>query len=76
MPVLGFGTYLFPKETVGEQLKTAILDYGYRQIDTASMYENEEEIGTALQECFSRGIAREEIFITTKLWISDRDKVE
>jgi diketogulonate reductase-like aldo/keto reductase len=40
------------------------------------MYNNESGIGDALQECFEQGVKREEIFVATKLWISDRDKVE
>lgn len=40
------------------------------------MYANEAGIGQALKECFDQGVKREEIFVTTKLWISDRDNVE
>jgi diketogulonate reductase-like aldo/keto reductase len=47
----------------------AILNKGYRHIDTASVYQNEGAIGEALQEVFATGkVKREEIFITTKLW--------
>ncbi len=76
MPMLGFGTWLFPENEIKDVLKKAILDYGYRQIDTAKMYENERGIGEALQECFAQGIRREDVFITTKLWADDRSNVE
>ena len=52
MPMLGFGTFQFPENEVGEVLKTAILDQGYRLIDTAPTYGNEKAIGNALKECF------------------------
>ena len=50
MPQLGFGTWLFPNNEVTDVLMTAIMDYGYRQIDTATMHKNEEGIGKALKE--------------------------
>ena len=40
-------------------------------IDTAKVYENEEQVGEALKECFTQGIKREDIFIVTKMWIRD-----
>ena len=57
-------------------MKEAIVNHGYRGIDTAAIYANEEAIGDALQEVFATGIKREEVFITTKLWQSDREDVE
>jgi diketogulonate reductase-like aldo/keto reductase len=57
-------------------VKSAILEHGYRFIDTATIYGNEDSIGNALQECFAQGIKREDLFIGTKLWQSDRDDVE
>lgn len=68
IPMFGLGTYLNDK---GKQAIDSILyalEIGYRHIDTAAMYENEEEVGEAVRES---GIPREEIFITTKLWNSD-----
>ena len=57
-------------------MREAILNHGYRNIDTATIYGNEEAIGEALQECFAAGIKREDVTITTKLWQSDKADVE
>ena len=67
MPILGFGTYLIPPEETKQAVLDAI-DVGYRLIDTAQYYKNEKEVGEAIKEC---GIGREELFITTKVWISN-----
>ena len=75
IPVIGLGTFLNnqnPKDIV----KKAILEYGYRHIDTAKIYANEEQIGEALEECIAAGVPREELFITTKLWHDDYNDVE
>ena len=64
MPWLGYGTYKAHDNELVEGIKYA-LSFGYRLIDTAEMYENEEEVGKAIRE--SR-IPREEIFITSKVW--------
>ena len=67
MPILGFGVYqVEPKDT--EKVVSEALEVGYRSIDTAAAYSNEEGVGQAIQ---SSGIPREELFITTKLWIQD-----
>lgn len=67
MPIFGLGTYLtYDRDTIIDNVKYAILECGYRHIDTASAYENEDAIGEALQACFEAGIKREELFITTK----------
>lgn len=67
MPILGFGVYqVDPKET--EQVVLEAIETGYRLVDTAAAYENEEAVGRALKRS---GIAREELFVTTKLWIQD-----
>ncbi len=53
------------------------MDHGYRSIDTASIYQNEEVIGEALQEIFASGkVRREEIYITTKFWYSEKNDIE
>jgi 2,5-diketo-D-gluconate reductase A len=67
MPILGYGVYQVTKE----ECKRCVLDAlkaGYRSIDTAQAYFNEEEVGEALKES---GIPREEIFLTTKIWIDN-----
>jgi len=75
IPCLGLGTYLNTERTK-EVIKSAILDHGYRHIDTATDYENEAQIGEALEECMAVGVAREDLFITTKIWISDYGDIE
>lgn len=67
MPQLGFGVFLMPKEQTVKSVLTA-LEHGYRLIDTAAAYYNEEEVGEAIRHS---GIAREDIFVTSKLWNSD-----
>lgn len=67
MPIFGLGTYQVRKGEAQEAVLHA-LDIGYRLIDTASMYGNEEDIGEALRRS---GLPREEVFVTTKLWNSD-----
>ena len=67
MPVLGFGVFQSPPEETTAAVETAIAD-GYRLIDTAASYDNEREVGAAIR---ASGIDRTEMFITTKLWISD-----
>ena len=67
MPLFGLGTYQAHGREVEKAVRAA-LDEGYRLIDTAAMYGNEEEVGKAIRES---GIAREDIFVTTKLWNSD-----
>src|SRR5207247_280513 len=67
MPVLGFGVFRSPPEETTAAVETAIAD-GYRLIDTAASYDNEREVGAAIR---ASGIDRTEMFITTKLWISD-----
>ena len=67
MPILGYGVYQTPPEET-ERCVLEALETGYRSIDTAQVYYNEEGVGNALAKC---GIPREEIFITTKVWISN-----
>ena len=57
-------------------VKRAILEYGYRHIDTAKIYANEEQIGEALEEVIAAGVPRSELYITTKLWHDDYHDVE
>nr|XP_012298821.1 putative aldo-keto reductase family 1 member C8 isoform X3 [Aotus nancymaae] len=71
MPVLGFGTYApehTPKSKAGEATQVAI-DVGFRHIDAAYFYQNEEEVGKAIREKIADGtVRREDVFYTTKLW--------
>ncbi|KRE07407.1 2,5-diketo-D-gluconic acid reductase [Bacillus sp. Root239] len=68
MPILGFGVYQIEDAKQCEQAVYDALIAGYRLIDTAAAYMNEEAVGKAIKRS---GIPREEIFITTKLWIQD-----
>lgn len=67
MPVLGYGVYQVPPEEC-ERCVSEALQVGYRSIDTAQAYANEEGVGNAIRKS---GIPREELFITTKVWISN-----
>lgn len=64
MPQIGYGTYQTPPE-ITEKCVTEAINVGYRSIDTAQCYGNEKQVGIA---CQKSGIARNELFITTKLW--------
>lgn len=68
MPTLGFGVYQIKDHDQCVQAVKDAIATGYRLIDTAASYGNEEAVGQAIREC---GVPREELFITTKLWISD-----
>ena len=68
MPMEGFGVFQVPEAAVCEQAVSDALAVGYRLIDTAAAYFNEEAVGEAIRKS---GIAREELFLTTKLWIQD-----
>jgi 2,5-diketo-D-gluconate reductase A len=67
MPALGFGVFQTPPEVTTQAVESA-LDTGYRLIDTAAAYGNERQVGDAIR---SSGLARDEVFIETKVWISD-----
>jgi len=68
MPILGFGVFQIAEPGECERSVRDALDVGYRLIDTAASYGNEEAVGSAIKGC---GIDRAEIFLTTKLWIED-----
>ena len=65
IPVLGFGTWKAENGEIAYQAVLEALKAGYRHIDTAAIYKNEESVGRAIQDS---GIPREEIFVTSKLW--------
>ena len=68
MPILGFGVFQMNDPAECEKSVLDALETGYRLIDTAASYENEEAVGRAIKKS---GVPREEIFVTTKLWIAD-----
>jgi 2,5-diketo-D-gluconate reductase A len=68
IPQLGFGVFQVPPDEVIEPVRTAI-ESGYRLIDTAAAYQNEEGVGKAIADS---GVARDDLFITTKLWNADQ----
>ena len=74
IPQLGFGTWQLLGDDCYNAVRTAI-DTGYRHIDTARIYDNEEEVGRAVADAIAAGdIEREDLFITTKLWNYSHDK--
>ena len=68
MPLEGFGVFQVPDPAVCEQAVLDAIATGYRLIDTAAAYMNEEAVGKAIAKC---GVPRGELFITTKLWVQD-----
>lgn len=70
VPALGFGTFQLDNDTAYKMVRAA-LEAGYRHIDTAQIYNNEEGVGRAIEDS---GIPREEIFLTTKVWYEKLDK--
>ena len=68
MPMEGFGVFQVPDQAQCEQAVLDAIASGYRLIDTAAAYMNEEAVGKAIAKC---GVPREELFITTKLWVQD-----
>ena len=68
MPRIGYGVFRMKDPEECEEAVVQAIQSGYRLIDTAAAYENEEAVGRAIRRC---GVPREELFITTKLWITD-----
>ena len=66
IPILGFGVFQITDPATCERSVVDAIRAGYRHIDTAASYQNEEAVGSGIQQC---GVAREKLFITTKLWI-------
>ncbi len=65
IPIIGFGTWQTPNDDVGYKAVKTALEAGYRHIDTAAAYGNEESVGRAIKDS---GLSREEIFLTSKVW--------
>lgn len=68
MPILGFGVFQVPDPVECERSVRDAIDVGYRLLDTAASYGNEQAVGTAIK---SHGVDRSELFVTTKLWVQD-----
>lgn len=68
MPILGFGVFQMTNSTECEKAVHDAIDSGYRLIDTAASYQNETQVGNAIR---THGIDRQELFVTTKLWLQD-----
>ena len=72
MPLEGFGVFQVPDAAVCKQAVLDAIKTGYRLIDTAAIYMNEEAVGAAIKEAVETGLVkREELFVTTKVWVSD-----
>lgn len=72
MPQEGFGVFQVPDGTVAEQAVYDAISSGYRLIDTAAAYQNEDSVGRAVKRAVSDGLVkRDDLFITTKLWVQD-----
>lgn len=69
IPNVAYGTYLMPDNEQVEKLVKIAINSGYRHVDTAFFYGNEQGVGRAVKNC---GLSREEIFVTSKLWNDDR----
>ncbi len=72
MPMVGFGVFRVPDKKECEESVYQAIKAGYRLIDTAAAYYNEDAVGTAVKKAIAEGICtREELFITSKLWVQD-----
>lgn len=69
IPCVGFGTWQTPDGQVAEESVKTAIQYGYRHIDSAALYENEASVGRGIAGC---GVARKELFITSKVWNTER----
>jgi 2,5-diketo-D-gluconate reductase A len=68
MPILGFGVFQIPDPAECERTVVDAVGAGYRLIDTAASYQNEAAVGRGIQRC---GVARDQLFVTSKLWVQD-----
>ena len=73
MPAVGLGTYnLTDTERHPQVIYRAITESGYRFLDCATMYQNEELVGEAVKKAITEGVvSRQDLFIVTKLWVTD-----
>src|SRR5688500_6709050 len=72
IPQLGFGVWQIPDNKAEQAVRTAF-EAGYRHVDTAAAYGNEEGVGRAVR---ASGLPREKVFVTTKLWNADHERAE
>lgn len=70
MPMIGFGVFQMNDQKQCQQAVEEAIEVGYRSIDTAASYMNEEAVGVAVRNC---GVKREDLFVTTKLWVQDHE---
>lgn len=75
MPLIGMGTYA--SSSAGKEICRAIIEIGYRAIDTASRYKTEEAVGEGIRLAIESGkVKREDLFVTTKVWIDEVEDIE
>lgn len=73
IPVVGFGTWKMPNNEDTSKIVEHAIEVGYRHIDTAAIYKNEEAVGRGIRNAINKGLVnREELFVTTKLWNDDQ----
>ncbi|MDN6162284.1 MAG: aldo/keto reductase [Atopostipes sp.] len=73
IPVVGFGTWQMPNDGDTTDIVEHAIEVGYRHIDTAAIYGNEEAVGKGIKRAIDRGlVSRDELFVTTKLWNDDQ----
>lgn len=73
IPVVGFGTWKMPNNEDTSKIVEHAIEVGYRHIDTAAIYKNEEAVGRGIRNAIDKGLVnREELFVTTKLWNDDQ----
>lgn len=77
MPVIGLGTFTMKTEEDKKMFNHAILDLGYRHLDTAAFYDNQKQLGESLKQILStKKVKRSDLFITTKLWNNQKINIE
>lgn len=77
MPVIGLGTFTMKTEEDKKMFKEAIINLGYRHLDTAAFYDNQKQLGQSIQEILeTKKVKRSELFVTTKLWNHQKVDVE
>ena len=77
MPVMGMGCFLLDENIDQKNLVyKAITELGVRHIDTAKIYGNEKEVGKGIRRAIDSGVHRKDIFVTTKLWLNQKNNVE